>query len=115
MKALIVDDHPSIRRIIRTLLSDLITTFYECSDGIEALSTYDRYRPEWVLMDIKMNEMDGLTAANQIHVGYPDSKIVIVTNYDDENLRKAANQAGACAYVLKENLLELRAIINQKK
>jgi CheY-like chemotaxis protein len=115
MKVMIVDDHSSVRRTIRTLLSDLVTTFYECGDAPEALSTYERHLPDWVLMDIKLGEMDGITAAGNIRAKYPDCKIVIVTNYDDEGLRAAAAKAGACAYVLKENLLELRSTISEQK
>ena len=115
MKVMIVDDHPSIRRTIKALLSDLVTTFYECGDGVEALSAYERHRPELVLMDIKLGQTDGITTASRIRDGHPDCRIVIVTNYNDEGLRKAASEAGAYAYVLKENLLELRAIISERK
>jgi CheY-like chemotaxis protein len=115
MKVLIVDDHEPIRRTIKSLLGDLVTTFYECSDGSEALVSYQKHQPQWVLMDIKMNQVDGLTAAGQITGAYPDSKIVIVTNYDDNALREQARDAGACGYVLKENLLELRALILNPK
>ena len=113
MKVMIVDDHPSIRRTIKALLSDLVATFHECEDGIEALVAYERHRPELVLMDIKLGEMDGITAARRIRDRHPDCRIVMVTNYDDEGLRKAASKAGAYAYVLKENLLELRASISE--
>jgi CheY-like chemotaxis protein len=112
MKVLIVDDHESLRRTIKALLDDLVTTFYECDDGDQAQASYEEHRPDWVFMDIKMNQLDGLTAASRITSACPDSRIVIVTNYDDNALRKAARDAGACGYVLKENLLDLRAIIS---
>jgi CheY-like chemotaxis protein len=112
MKVLIVDDHEPIRRTIKTMLADLVTTFYQCSDGSEALASYVQQQPDWVLMDIEMSQRDGLTATRQITSARPDSRIVIVTNYDDNALRQAAQDAGACAYVLKENLLELRALIS---
>ncbi|MGH9838430.1 MAG: response regulator [Blastocatellia bacterium] len=85
--------------------------FTECSDGVQALDAYRQHHPDWVLMDIKMKEMDGLAATRQIKAAFPQARIVIVTGYDDARLREAARSAGACAYVHKENLLELRQIL----
>jgi len=59
-------------------------------------------------MDVRMNEVDGITATKQIKAADPEARIVIVTNYDDDALRKAAINAGACGYVLKDSLLALR-------
>jgi len=103
-----------MRQMIKKLLGDLVGIFKECVDGAQALTTYRQHRPDWVLMDIKMKEMDGLTATRQIKEAFPNSRIVIVTGYDDTRLREAAQAAGACAYVNKENLLELRQILIHK-
>jgi len=62
-------------------------------------------------MDIKMKKKDGLAATTQIKSAFPSARIIIVTGYDDTSLRQAAQTAGACAYVHKENLLELRQIL----
>ncbi|MGH9873342.1 MAG: response regulator transcription factor, partial [Pyrinomonadaceae bacterium] len=112
MTILIVEDNDSMRRMIKRLVGDLTEAFAECVDGAQALATYNRYRPDWVLMDIKMNEMDGLAATREIKAAFPNARIVIVTGYDDTKLRDAARSAGACAYVHKENLLELRQILS---
>ena len=61
-----------------------------------------------------MKEVDGLAATRQIKTVFPNSRIVIVTGYEDIRLREAAQAAGACAYVNKENLFELRRILVQK-
>jgi CheY-like chemotaxis protein len=106
---LIVEDNSQMRRTLRELLGDVVTTCYECSDGQAALAAYQQYHPDWVLMDLKMAEMDGLRATAAICAA---ARILIVTNYDDPALREAARQAGACGFVPKENLLELRALIN---
>lgn len=100
-----------MRQMIKKLLGDLTEAFKECVDGAEALATCKRYRPDWILMDIKMKELDGLAATRQIKSVFPSARIVIVTGYDDIRLREAAWIAGACAYVHKENLLELRQIL----
>jgi CheY-like chemotaxis protein len=107
MTILIVDDNPGIRRLLRRALIDTASTIWECSDGVQALPFYTSNQPDVVLMDIRMPVVDGLTAAKQIRKVYPSAKVVIVTDYDDEDLRKAASEAGACGYSLKQNLTEL--------
>ena len=65
MTILIVEDNDSIRQMINKLLGDLTDAFKECVDRAQALATYKRYCPDWVLMDIKMKEMDGLAATRE--------------------------------------------------
>jgi DNA-binding NarL/FixJ family response regulator len=62
-------------------------------------------------MDISMVTMDGMTATRRILQMFPAARIVIVTQYDDARLRSAARQAGACGYVLKNNLLDVRRFL----
>ena len=111
MTVLIVEDDRSMRQLIKKLIHDLAENFYECSDGAEALAAYARHKPDWVLMDIRMDGVDGLTATLQIMSAWPDAKVVIVTSYNDKSLRVAADKAGACHYVLKDDLHVLRSIL----
>ena len=62
-------------------------------------------------MDVEMKEKDGLTATREIMEMHPEAKILILTKYDTDRMREAAKRAGACEYVLKENLLTIRQII----
>ena len=107
MKILIVDDNASVRRLIRSVPPALVSEIYECANGADALTTYQAHRPDVVLMDIRMNEMDGIQATERIKAADQGARILIVTDYDDEELRRAAMRAGACGYVLKYNLLAL--------
>ena len=111
MPILIVEDNESMRQMIKKLVGHLTDGFAECGDGTQALEAYRQHRPEWVLMDIKMKEMDGLTATREIKSAFPKARIIIVTGHDDARLRDAARSAGACAFVHKENLLELRQFL----
>lgn len=111
MKVLIVEDNAPMRRMIRRLVADLADEISECGDGAQAYALYAAQRPDWVLMDIEMAGVNGITATRQIRADYPDANIVIVTNHDDELLREEARRAGACDYVLKEDLLELRRLL----
>ena len=111
MNLLIVDDNAAVRRMIRRVVSDLVEDIHECADGVAAIAAYKELRPDVVLMDIEMKGLNGITATRQILSAFPDARVIIVTGYRDEHLRAAAREAGACGYVLKENLLELRAAL----
>jgi CheY-like chemotaxis protein len=111
MMVLIVDDNPAICRMIGTVVGDLVDDIRECADGAEALAAYPKLRPDVVLMDIEMKGVDGITATKLILSSFPDARIIIVTGHGDEPLRVAAREAGACGYVMKENLLELRGLL----
>ena len=110
-KILIVDDSEAMRRAIKLVLEGMAAQIYECSDGSEAIVEYSIHLPDWVLMDIRMKEIDGLTAIKQIKRVFPNARIIVVTISKGDDMREAARSAGACAYVVKDNLLELRQIL----
>src|ERR1700686_4277013 len=110
MKVLIVEDSQAIRHLITSIVGDLAEVF-ECEDGSEALGLYEQHRPDWVLMDIRMKDVSGIEATRLIKSRYADAQVLMVTNYDDKRLRKSASNAGACGYVLKEDLFALRRIL----
>src|SRR5438105_11297528 len=111
MKYLIVDDDERIRRMIKTVVADDAAVFFECGDGAQARSCYAEHRPDWVLMDLTMPKVDGLTATRQIKSDDPSARVLIVTANDSVALCEEARGAGACGYVLKENLFNLRHIL----
>jgi CheY-like chemotaxis protein len=111
MTLLIVEDNENMRGLLKSLVRDLTSEIHECGDGAEALACYTAHRPDWVLMDIKMPRTDGIEATRQITAAFPKAQVVIVTDYDDAELRAAACEAGARAYVLKEDLLALRRVL----
>ena len=108
MKILIVDDNANMRRALKSLLADGETEFVECEDGVDALAAYTAHQPDVVLMDVAMPKMDGITATAQVIQAVPTARIIILTSYAHEDMRQAAQVAGARGYVLKENLLEVR-------
>src|SRR6266576_2586334 len=105
MKLLIVEDNDRMRSLIRRTVADLAERIHECSDGAEALAAYIANQPDCVLMDVKMGQVYGITATRNIRAVYPDSRVIIVTDYDDDKLRQTAERAGASHYLVKENLL----------
>jgi two-component system, chemotaxis family, chemotaxis protein CheY len=111
MKLLIVEDNKNMRELFKTIFKKKFDEFIECEDGRKALNKYKESKPDWVFMDIKMKNMDGISATREIKDTFNDAKIIIVTDYGDEHLRNEAAQAGAYCYVLKENLQEIFNII----
>ena len=107
MRVLIVDDNQAMRRIVKAIIQDLVEEIDECSGGSEALEHFTSFSPDWVLMDIKMKDMDGLTATRELKRVFPAARVVIVTSYDEPSLREEAQAVGACAYILKDNLRSL--------
>jgi CheY-like chemotaxis protein len=106
---LIVEDNAAMRATIRSMLNGVESEFCECSDGEDALEMYRLHRPWCVLMDVRMRNLDGITATKQILASFPDARIIIVTEYDDPALREEIREAGALAFVRKDDLLELIA------
>jgi CheY-like chemotaxis protein len=113
MRLLIVDDNAEVRGLIKRALARLGCEFAECGDGTEAVAAYAAQRPDFVLMDIEMPVLDGITATQQIIAADPSARVIILTNHDEPSLREAARFAGACRYALKENLLAVRKLIGE--
>jgi CheY-like chemotaxis protein len=108
LKVLIVDDDRPMRELIKRILGDLVDEFCECTGGRDAPAFYATGHPDWVLMDIRMKDGDGLTATEEIVATHSDARVIILTSFNDASLREAARKVGAKAYVLKENLAEIR-------
>jgi CheY-like chemotaxis protein len=111
MNLLIVEDNLKMRRMIKSIVADLAERIDECDDGDEALALYTANHPDWVLMDIHLKRINGIAATREITSVFHEAKIIIVTNYDDPHFRESAREAGAVDYVLKENLLDVRRIL----
>ena len=112
IKIMIVDDHAEMRRLLRTMLSDPARDFTECASGAEAVAAFAKYRPDWTIMDIAMEGLDGLQATRQIKLQSPDARVLVLTQHDSPKIRRAALETGASAFVSKDNLSEIVAHLN---
>ncbi|MEJ2634731.1 MAG: response regulator transcription factor [Calditrichia bacterium] len=114
MKILIVEDNAKMQDMIHNILMHglgKVGAIHRCRDGQEAVDLYEILKPDWVLMDIRLELMNGLTASRKIKAEHPDAKIIIVTHYADAAYREKAKNIGVCAYVLKESLSDLPILI----
>ena len=107
LSVLIVDDNVKMRSMISDIVKRKAKKIFECTDGMDALAEYNLHHPDWVLMDVKMEKMDGLQATELIHQYFPKAKVMIVSQHDSPEMRNAAQQVGAKAFVTKENLLDI--------
>ena len=100
-----------MRAMIRRMVAGPGDEVQECADGAEALAAYEAFQPDWTTMDLRMRHVDGLAATRQIKARFPEARILMLTQHGNEALRVAAQEAGACAYILKENLVNLRQMM----
>lgn len=110
MRLMIVEDNSMMRTTIRRVVAGRKDIVLECGDGDEAVSAYDSFRPDWVVMDYEMPRMDGITAAEAIVKRHPDAHVLVVSQHDDADIRAAAVSAGA-RFVSKTRILQLKEII----
>jgi two-component system response regulator DevR len=104
IRIVLVDDHEVVRLGLRTLLNDQedMQVVADAADYASALRAVNDHRPHVVLMDIRLPGRGGIDATADIMADYPDTKIVILTSYADDDLIVEAVRAGAVGYVLKQ-------------
>jgi len=104
IRILIADDHAVVRSGLHSILEmegDL-TVVAEASDGHQALALAQEMLPDIVLMDIKMGDWDGVTATRRIRNSVPSTRVIVLTNHDQDELVFSSIRAGASGYLLKE-------------
>ena len=104
ISVLIVDDHQIVREGLRLILETAqgIDVAGEAADGAEALRLVSELNPNVVLMDLRMEGMDGLTAIERLQQDYPQVSVVILTTYNEDELMLRGLRAGARGYLLKD-------------
>lgn len=114
LRILLVDDHEVVRLGLSTLLEDLPATMVvgEAGTGEEALQACQRLAPDLVLLDIRLPDQNGVEVCRKINQRWPQTRVVILTSFVDDELIADAILAGAAGYVLKQvgNQELLRAI-----
>jgi two-component system response regulator NreC len=102
-KVLIADDHAIVRTGLRTLLQaePSLELVGEATGGYEAIELLEETRPDVLLLDISMPDLDGITVLKQIKTRFSDLRILILTIHEDQAMLREAIRAGASGYILK--------------
>jgi len=103
IRVMIVDDHDMIRNGLTVFLEafDDLELVGEAADGEEAIRLCATVRPNVILMDLVMPDMDGVAATRAIRQAYPAVQVIALTSFGDQDLVQRALQAGAASYLLK--------------
>ena len=111
---LVIEDSEQFRQMIISMLKGYYEKIYQCTDGKYAKDAYEKYKPDWVVMDVHMKEMDGLTATKQLKAAHPEAHIVLMSQCHDPEMMEEAKSAGAENFILKDNILEIKKIMGLK-
>jgi DNA-binding NarL/FixJ family response regulator len=106
IRVLCVDDHPIVRKGIAALLLSEpdMALVGEAANGKEAVDLFRRLRPDVTLMDLRMPQLDGISATLQIRAEFPEARIIALTSYDGDQDIYQALEAGVRGYLLKETV-----------
>lgn len=112
---IIIDDHQLFREGVKRILEfeSSFTVVAEGDDGNEAVALVEAHRPDVVIMDINMPQVNGVEATKQLVHLYPETKVIILSIHDDENYVTHALKTGASGYLLKE--MDSEALIQAVK
>jgi DNA-binding NarL/FixJ family response regulator len=119
IRVLVVDDHVIVRSGLRQLLETTADIEFvgDAADGVAALEAVERLRPDVVLMDLSMPEMDGIEATKRINQQFPESKVLVLTSFSEQRRIIDALDAGAEGYLLKHSepdqiVAAIRAVVD---
>ncbi len=103
IRVLLADDHAVVRKGIREFLEedDKLTVVAEAADGAEAVRLAGEHRPHVAVLDVQMPGVNGIEATRQIKAAYPETRVLVLTAYDEDPYVFALLRAGADGYVLK--------------
>jgi len=104
IRVILCDDQPIVTEGLQVILrqaADLVVVGI-AQDGAEAVELVARLRPDVVLMDLRMPILNGIQATQQIRQGFPDTRVLVLTTYDEDEWVLDAIRAGAAGYLLKD-------------
>ena len=110
LRVMLVDDHAIVRRGLKAVLQERreIVVVGEAGSVAEAISEADRLEPDVIVMDLRLPDGSGVEACREIRSRHPETSVLILTSFADEDAPFSAVLAGASGYVLKD--LNLKSV-----
>lgn len=104
VSVMLVDDHEIVRTGLRALLDkrEALTVVAEAGNVAEAVSAASQHRPDVIVMDIRLPDGNGVEACREILGEMPETKVIMLTSYADDEAVYGSIMAGACGYLLKQ-------------
>lgn len=112
---MIVDDHDGMRSTIRQLIAAPGDNVVECVSGDEALQALVEFKPDCVTVDVSMPGLCAFKTMRAIREAHPAARVICVTSHDQPDYRRAAYDAGASGFVVKDNLSDLYLLVATKR
>lgn len=108
IRVMVVDDQAVVRSGLNAFLTafDDLSLIGEAGNGREAVRMCDELKPQVIIMDLMMPEMDGVEATRLIHARHPEVAVIVLTSFPDEGLVQKALQAGAISFLMKNTVAE---------
>jgi len=106
IRVLVVDDHRHIHEVITRVLENVpdVVIVGQAANGVEAVKLCEETRPDLVLMDVVMPRMDGMQATEIIRAKYPETKILVLSSFQDHQSVHQLLRGGAVGYITKDSL-----------
>lgn len=114
MKVLIADDNPAFSALLQRICAGVAAEIRVCADGASAVAACAEFQPDWILLDLGLPVLDGLSAAARILQVRPDARIIILTEHRGPLYQEAARRAGARAFVPKDDLSPLLPMLSAR-
>lgn len=113
VKVIIIDDDYLVVNSLKTIVNASgIEVLAVGHDGTEAVKLYNEYKPDLILMDIRMEKMNGIEATQEILKIDPNAKILLITTFQDDEYISSALSLGCKGYILKQNISGIIPAIN---
>jgi CheY-like chemotaxis protein len=105
-RVVLADDHPSVLGALARMLRGCCNVLSAVSTGSEAVEAVIRFRPDVLVVDLMMSDLDGLEVCRRVKLAAPETDVVIVTAFDDASVENVALRDGAAAFVPKHDITQ---------
>ena len=112
MNCLIIDESPTRRKFLQSILKPHITELWEAVNPREIQARLNSSHPYWVVFNLETHGLDGLKLVQNLKEQHPDNRTIVLSAYDDPDLKSEALKAGAFGFVLLDNLLEVEVLVS---